>query len=173
MESILGLVFGIIFGSILTLSKVIRYEKQISAVLFKDMTIVKFMLSSIIVGAIGINILNASGLINLHLKPMMFGAILVGGFFFGFGWALTGYCPGTSVAALAEGRVHALFAIIGMIVGSSIFAHIYPNIKFLINFGNIGKVTIYQYFNASPFVIILFLAILALGIFYLFEKNKI
>ncbi|MCS7243670.1 MAG: YeeE/YedE thiosulfate transporter family protein [Candidatus Calescibacterium sp.] len=173
MELVLGLVFGVIFGSILTLAKVIRYEKQVSAVLLKDMTIIKFMFSAVVVGSIGVNVLYQMGLINLHLKPMMIGAIVVGGILFGLGWAMTGYCPGTSVAALAEGRVHALFAILGMLVGSMIFANLYPYLKPIIEFGNLGKITIYQYFNVSPYIIIVILAIFAIGIFYFFETKKL
>ncbi|MCS7165518.1 MAG: YeeE/YedE thiosulfate transporter family protein [Candidatus Calescibacterium sp.] len=173
MEVLLGLVFGIIFGSILTLAKVIRYEKQVSAVLFKDMTIIKFMFSAVLVGSIGITVLYQMGLIELNLKPLALGGIIIGGILFGLGWSLTGYCPGTSLAALAEGRIHAIFAVMGMIFGSLIFANFYSYLKPLINFGNMGKLTIYQALNVSPFVIILILAIFALGLFYFFEKKRI
>ncbi len=173
MNLILGFIFGVLFGSILTLSRVIRFEKQISALLLKDMTIVKFMFSAVIVGAIGINLLNSFGLIELHLKPMMFGAIVIGGILFGLGWSLTGYCPGTAAASLAEGRIHAIFAILGMLVGSAIFAHSYPILKPLLNFGNLGEITIYQYFGISPFVVIFIFALGALFLFIWFEKKKL
>ncbi|MEN3015233.1 MAG: DUF6691 family protein [bacterium] len=173
MEMLVGLVAGIIFGTILTLAGVIRYEKQVAAVLFKDMTIIKFMFSAAIVGAIGINLLNQLGLISLHLKPLALGAIVFGGILFGLGWALTGYCPGTAVAAIAEGRIHAIFAVIGMIIGSALFINLYPYVKPLIDLGNFGKLTIYQVANTSPFLIILLLTIAAGVLFYVFEKNRL
>ena len=46
-EQILGLLTGIAFGFILQRSRVLRYERQIGAMLLQDMTILKFMLSSI------------------------------------------------------------------------------------------------------------------------------
>lgn len=33
-------------------------------------------------------------------KPMNLGAVLLGGAIFGIGWAVMGFCPGTSVGAL-------------------------------------------------------------------------
>jgi uncharacterized membrane protein YedE/YeeE len=60
------------------------------------------MLSSIIVGMIEIFILSDAGLIKLSHKPMNVGAILIGGALFGSGWAIMGFCPGTSVAALVK-----------------------------------------------------------------------
>ena len=50
-----GLVTGILFGFLFQQSHVARYEKQVGAMRLKDMTILKFMLSAIVVGMIGIN----------------------------------------------------------------------------------------------------------------------
>ena len=49
-DQILGLATGIVFGFLLQKGRVLRFEKQIGAMLLKDMTILKFMLSAIIVG---------------------------------------------------------------------------------------------------------------------------
>ena len=53
-EQLLGLFTGVIFGFLMQKARVLRYEKQIGALLFKDMTIFKFMLSAITVGMFGI-----------------------------------------------------------------------------------------------------------------------
>ena len=54
MSLIYGLITGIIFGFFLQKAQVLRYDKQIGALRFLDMAIVKFMLSAILVAAIGI-----------------------------------------------------------------------------------------------------------------------
>jgi len=46
--------------------------------------------------------------------------------FFGLGFLVGGYCPGTSVAGLASGRTEALVTMIGMVAGSLAFAFLYP-----------------------------------------------
>ncbi|MGB5056230.1 MAG: hypothetical protein WBO24_17705, partial [Nitrospirales bacterium] len=75
----LGLVTGVLFGFFLQKGRVLRFEKQIGAMLLKDMTILKFMLSAILVGMVGITLLTDAGLATLHHKPMNVGAVLLGG----------------------------------------------------------------------------------------------
>jgi len=138
----LGLVTGILFGFLLQKGRVLRFDKQVGAMLLKDMTIFKFMLSAILIGMIGIILLSDLEIIKLGHKPMNVGAVLIGGALFGAGWAIMGFCPGTSIGALGEGRWHAVFAVIGMIVGAALYAELYPFFKSTIlawkDFGKIG-----------------------------------
>jgi len=62
----LGLITGIVFGLLLQKGRVLRFDKQVGAMLLRDMTIFKFMLSSILVGMVGINILSDLGIITLE-----------------------------------------------------------------------------------------------------------
>jgi uncharacterized protein len=133
---------GVLFGFLLQNGRVLRFDKQIGAMLLEDMTIFKFMLSAILVGMAGILLLSNFEIITLSHKPMNAGAVLIGGALFGAGWAIMGFCPGTSLGALGEGRWHAVFAIIGMVLGAAIYAEIYPLLKSTIltwkDFGKIG-----------------------------------
>lgn len=129
IDQILGLITGILFGFLLQKGRVLRFEKQVGAMLLKDMTIVKFMLSAILVGMVGIALLNDAGMITLSHKPMNLGAVILGGALFGIGWAVMGYCPGTSIGALGEGRWHAIFAVAGMVAGAALYAELFPLIK--------------------------------------------
>ena len=95
---IYGAVTGIFFGILLQKARVIRYDKQLGALRLIDMTIVKFMLSAVIVAMAGIYALHDIGLVNLHVKSTIIGANVIGGLLFGVGWAILGYCPGTAVA---------------------------------------------------------------------------
>ena len=97
-----GLIAGIFFGFFLQRARVIRYDKQLRAMRLMDMTIVKFMLSSILVSMVGVYTLLDLGLAQLSLKPTILGGNIVGGLLFGLGWGLLGYCPGTAVGALGE-----------------------------------------------------------------------
>ena len=46
---IYGITAGVLFGVLLQKARVLRYDKQLGALRLMDMTIVKFMLSSVLV----------------------------------------------------------------------------------------------------------------------------
>jgi len=143
VELILGLATGIAFGFILQKARVLRFEKQLGALLFKDMTIIKFMFSAIAIGMIGIFILSDIGFIQLSHKSMNVGGVLIGGGLFGIGWAIFGYCPGTAMGAVGEGRWSAVFGIFGMLLGAGIYAQLYPFFKTnVLAWSDLGKVSI-------------------------------
>lgn len=174
MEQLLGIVTGIIFGFLLQKGRVIRFEKQIGALLLKDMTILKYMLSAVMVGMVGIYILNGAGLISLSPKSMNLGGVVIGGALFGAGWAVMGFCPGTSLAALGEGRIHALFGIAGMLTGAAVYAELFPFFKStILSWKDFGKIGLPEVLGISPWIIILLFWIGSLALFRLFEKKSL
>lgn len=172
MDLFLGLVTGILFGFFLQKGEVLRFEKQVGFMLLKDMTIIKFMLTAVLVGMVGIYALNGFGVISLSIKSANVGALIIGGLLFGIGWAIAGFCPGTSVGALAEGRIHVLWAIAGMVAGAAIFAEAYPLLqRTVLTWGAYGKVTLPQVLGISPWLVIVVFIIVGLSAFRLFEKK--
>lgn len=168
---IYGLVTGILFGFFLQKGRVLRYDKQLGALRLMDMTIVKFMLSTVLVAMVGVYLLKDLGLIKLSVKPTNLGANIVGGLLFGVGWGLLGYCPGTSAGALGEGRWDAFWGILGMLVGAAVFAEVYPALKTtVLTWGNLGKITLPQILGVSHWVIVPVFIVGALALFWLFEK---
>lgn len=173
-EQMIGLITGVVFGFLLQKGRVLRFEKQIGALLLKDMTILKFMLSAIIVGMIGIYLLNDFGVIELKHKSMNLGATVIGGMLFGLGWSIMGFCPGTSIGALGEGRWHAVWAIIGMIAGAAIFAELFPFFKqTVLRWKDWGKISLADGLGVNHWFVIIALSIIFIGCFMLFEKKKI
>ncbi len=169
---IMGLVTGILFGFLLQKGRVLRFEKQVGAMLLKDMTILKFMLSAIMVGMVGVTLLADAGVIALSHKPMNVGAILVGGALFGAGWAVMGFCPGTSVGALGEGRWHAAFGITGMLAGAALYAELYPLMKAtVLSWTDFGKIGLPETLGVSPWAVIIVFIAVALGLFRWFESR--
>ncbi len=173
-ELIYGFITGIIFGFLLQKGRVIRYEKQLGALRLIDMTIVKFMLSSIIVAMVGVYLLKDFGLVKLSLKTTVLGGNIIGGLLFGIGWALFGYCPGTAVGALGEGRWDTLWGIIGMLVGAGVFAELYPVLKkTVLTWGDYGKITIPQILGVNHWIIIALFTVGGIILFVWLEKKKI
>jgi uncharacterized membrane protein YedE/YeeE len=172
MTLVYGLITGILFGFFLQKGRVLRYDKQIGALLLQDMTIVKFMLSHIAVAMVGVYFLYDMGIVKLSLKPMIVGAVVLGGLIFGLGWGLLGYCPGTSLGALGEGRTDAIWGIAGMLVGAGIYAEAYPYLqKTVLTWGNYGKITIPQALGVNHWIVIIPFVILTIMLFKWFEKK--
>jgi len=169
---IYGLVTGIFFGFFLQKGRVLRYDKQLGALRLMDMTIVKFMFSTVLVGMVGIYLLKDLGLVKLSIKSTNLGANIIGGLLFGAGWGLLGYCPGTSAGALGEGRWDALWGIVGMLVGAAVFAEAYPALKTtILTWGNLGKITLPEVFGLSHWVIVVMMIFGAVVLFWWFEKK--
>ena len=171
---IYGLITGILFGFFLQKARVIRYDKQLGALRLIDMTIVKFMVSSILVGMVGVYLLLDFGWVKLSVKTTSLGGNIVGGLTFGLGWGLLGYCPGTSAGALGEGRWDALWGILGMIVGAAIFAEAYPMLKkSILTWGDFGKITVPQILGLNHWIVIVILVVCAVALFRFFEKKRL
>lgn len=170
----LGLITGVLFGFLLQKGRVLRFEKQVGALLLQDMTILKFMLSAILVGMIGILLLSNMGMITLSHKPMNVGAVVLGSALFGAGWAIMGFCPGTSLGALGEGRWHAIFAILGMIAGAALYAELYPLFKTtIIAWKDFGKIGLPQTLGVSQWHIVPIFWLVTVVLFYFFEMKRL
>jgi len=162
-----GLITGFLFGFLLQKAQVIRYDKQLGALRLQDMTIIKFMLSTIVVAMVGTYLLKDLGFAKLSIKTTVLGSTILGGLTFGIGWGLLGYCPATSAGALGEGRWDALWGILGMLAGAAVYAEAYPGLKkTVLTWGDLGKITLPQVFGVNHWVII---PIFVMGVFLLFR----
>jgi len=138
---IAGAMFGLAFGFLLQKGGVGKYNVLIGQLLLQDWTVVKIILTAIVVGMIGVSTLHHFAKVNLHIKPTRIGANILGGLLFGVGFALMGYCPGTAAAALGQGSWDALFGMAGLIAGSWMFAELSGWTKRTVeNWGDFGNV---------------------------------
>ena len=151
----LGLFFGVIFGFLLQKGGVAKYEVLIGMLLLEDFTVMKVMLSAVIVGMIGIYALHSAGLVKLHIKPTRYGANTLGGILFGIGFGLSAYCPGTGAAALGQGNFDAIAVLLGLLAGSYLFAEASGWLARTVNrWGDRGELTLDQVLNLKPLVLV-------------------
>ena len=173
-ELAVGLITGIAFGFLLQKGRVLRFDKQVGAMRLQDMTILKFMLSAILVGMVGLHLLADLDVLAFKHKPMNVGGLLVGGALFGVGWAVMGFCPGTSLGALGEGRWHALFAILGMLLGAALYAELYPFLQTsVLSWKDYGKISLADVLGVNPWVVVLLFWAGCLPLFAWFEKKRL
>ena len=147
-----GLLTGIIFGFLLQKGGVTHYEVLIGQLLLTDFTVIKIIVTAIIVGMIGIYYLKSRNIIDLHPKAGSIGSVVIGGLIFGAGFGLLGYCPGTLAGAVGQGNLDALFGgTIGIIVGAGVYARVYPLVKDnILKVGKFNKLTLPEILNIRP-----------------------
>jgi hypothetical protein len=79
----------------------------------------------------------------MKVKELYLLGIVIAGVIFGVGFALTGYCPGTALAACAEGKPDAWVTVTGGLCGALVFAFLFPEVEeHLLAVGRYGPVTI-------------------------------
>ncbi|QDS99491.1 YeeE/YedE family protein [Adhaeretor mobilis] len=153
---LLGLVFGAAFGFLLQKGGVAKYHVLIGQLLLADFTVVKVMLSAVVVGMLGIHLLHHFELVELHIKPTRIASNIFGGLLFGAGFALSAYCPGTGAAALGQGNLDSLAMIGGMIAGSFVFAEASGWISHRVDsIGDKGKLTLHDVLPLSRTLVVL------------------
>jgi len=159
----LGALTGLVFGFLLQKGGVASFNVIVNQFRFVDFTVLKVMMTAIIVGGLGIYGMRAIGMdVAMHIKGTEVLANSLGGLIFGVGMVLLGYCPGTAVAAIGSGSRHAIVGVLGMLVGAAIYAEMYPWVnEHILGVGNIGKVTLAGQMEISPFMILVPLAIIA------------
>jgi uncharacterized membrane protein YedE/YeeE len=173
-ELVYGLITGMLFGFLLQKGRVLRYDKQLGALRLTDMTIVKFMLTSVLVAMVGVYLLKDLGVAKLSIKPTVLGGNIIGGLLFGVGWGLFGYCPGTAVGALGEGRWDTVWGLLGMLTGAAVFAEFYPVLKVsVLKWGDFGKITVAQALGVNHWIVIIVFVVGGILMFRWFEKKAL
>jgi hypothetical protein len=178
-----GLLTGLVFGFLLQKGHVTRYAVIVGQFLLKDFTVLKIMGTAIVVGAIGVWAMRALGWVDtMHIKGAALAATASGAAIFAVGMVLLGYCPGTGVAAVADGSRHAIPGLLGMVVGGAAFAWLYPAIQgnfmkladvtLTLGDKSTDKITLADLAGVSPWVIIVPLALAAAVGFYLMERKR-
>ncbi len=173
-QLVLGLVFGVVFGFLLQKSGVARYEVLMGQLLLTDFTVIKVMLTAIVVGMVGVFTLRAFGLVELHVKPTHYAANFSGGLLFGVGLGVLGYCPGTGVAALGQGNYDAIAGILGLMAGSYLFAETSALVGSTIDkIGSRGRIMLPDLLGMSrASFIALFVPLLVVGLFLIAQLGR-
>ena len=163
---VLAFVIGIGFGFALERAGFGSAKKLVAQFYLTDMAVFKVMFTAIVTAMLGVTFLSWTGFLDLslvYLTPTFLVPQIVGGLVLGAGFVIGGYCPGTSVAAAATGRLDALMLMLGALVGTLLFAEAYPLVKPLHETTAMGAVTIPRFFNLPWGLVVLAVVLLAVG----------
>lgn len=172
LQLFLGLLIGIVFGFLLQKGGVTKYDVILAQLRLLDFTVLKIMLTAVIVTMLGISYLFPKGKIQLHPKSGSLKNAVVGGLIFGVGFAILGYCPGTIAGAVGNGYLDGLIGgMVGIIIGSGIYASMYSTLKKKkwIEDDRFSEVSLFQRMKGNPFKYTLPFALLLAGIMAMLE----
>ncbi len=166
-----ALIFGLAFGFLLQKGGVGKYHILLGQLLLQDWTVVKIMMTAVVVGMVGIFALHHFAKVNLHIKPTKLGSNIIGGLVFGAGFALIGYCPGTGAAALGQGSWDALFGMAGLVAGSWLYAELSGTLKRTVEkWGDRGKLTLAEVLHLPRGASVALMAVLLTGMLFALER---
>lgn len=169
-QILLGLLFGIAFGFLLQKGGVTNYNIIEGQLLLTDFTVLKVMLSAVMVGMIGFHLMKHFGYVQSHAAEGTIGSNVIGGLIFGVGFALLGYCPGTVAGAVGTGALDALFGgMVGLLIGAGIFAELYPSLKGVLMKWPLPVVTVPEFLRLNLWGTIILLEVLMVAFLLVLE----
>ena len=161
MSLVLAFVLGTGFGFFLERAGFGSARKLAAQFYLYDMSVFKVMFTAIVTALLGVTYLGWLGWLDLslvYLVPTHLVPQIVGGLVLGVGFVVGGYCPGTSVASLATGRVDGFVYAFGIGAGTLVYAEVYPAIKDFVNSNDMGQVTLPEVLHL-PWGLIVFVVV--------------
>ncbi|RME50744.1 MAG: sulfurtransferase [Deltaproteobacteria bacterium] len=169
---VVAVVIGIGFGFFLEQAGFGSARKLTAQFYLTDLTVFKVMFSAIVTATIGLFYLTWIGFLDLsqvYLSKTYLVPQTIGGLILGAGFVIGGYCPGTSVVAIATGRLDAISFFLGLFSGILAFGEIFPRIEGFFYTTPMGKVTLPEFFHLSHGLVLFLVVLVALGGFRLSE----
>lgn len=132
MKNILLLLVGVVFGLALTKGEAISWYRMQEMFHFQSFHMFGIFMTAVPAGALGIMLIKRLGVRTIHGEPIMVPekrfhkGIVLGGLIFGFGWALTGACPGPLYALMGGGYSVTIVTFLSALAGTWVFAWLRP-----------------------------------------------
>lgn len=120
---LIGLATGLVFGFALEKSRVFEPGAIVGQMQLRNFLMLKIFLAAVVTGLIALAVLNGVLGVKLSLKPLLLKADIIGGLILGAGIAISGACPGTSLAQVGAGYRDALFVVAGGIAGAMAYGY--------------------------------------------------
>lgn len=166
---VIALLIGMAFGYILEASGFSSSRKLVGVFYGYDFVVLRVFFTAVSVAMIGLLYLDYFGYLNfaqLYVVPTYLNAQILGAVIMGLGFIMGGFCPGTSLTAVAIGKIDGWVFTAGIWLGILLFSEAFPLIEGLYNSGNLGYVTLMEQFGVSPYVVAFVFAVVAVSAFF-------
>lgn len=128
MRTFIYLIIGIFFGIVLFKSEAASWFRIYEMFQFDSFHMYGIIGSALFIGVLGIQLIKRFNIksfygekISFIPKEKGFKRYLVGGIFFGLGWALAGACPGPIFTLLGAGFLPILVVLLSAVLGTYIY----------------------------------------------------
>ena len=166
---VVAFVIGLGFGFFLERAGFGSARKLTAQFYLTDMTVFKVMFTAIVTAMLGLFYLSWAGMVDMslvYLTPTYLLPQVIGGLLLGFGFVIGGYCPGTSVVAVATGRIDAIVFLVGITAGIFVFGEAFPAIQGFVFSTDMGTVTLPELFHLRYGLVLFAVVLMAIGGFY-------
>ncbi|MHB1311041.1 MAG: YeeE/YedE thiosulfate transporter family protein [Gemmatimonadaceae bacterium] len=168
MDLIYALIAGAAMGALIQRVRASSPAMIARNLRLENLSIIKFMATTIAVGAILVYLMSMFTTMHFDIKPTYVVGVLVGGLIFGVGFGLGGYCPGTCVVGAGEGRKDAYWALGGGVVGALLFTLVFNSLVApIMKMADYGKITLADVLHLPAVGVAIGLGALFLGIVYM------
>jgi rhodanese-related sulfurtransferase len=166
---------GTSFGAVLELSGFGDSRKLSGQFYLRDMTVLKVMFTAIITACVLLYLGNSLGVIafeRVYVNHTYLWPGIVGGLIMGVGFIVGGFCPGTSIVALATLKIDGLFFAIGVSLGTLLFSVSVHNFSGFWNSSFMERLTIPEVFEIQNGWVVFGVVLMALAMFYAAELSE-
>ncbi len=124
MKNLKYLIVGVVFGLALTKGEAMSWYRIQEMFQFQSFHMYGIFMTAVPVGALSIFIIRKFNLPTANGQPVIVPikkyhhGVIFGGLIFGFGWALTGACPGPLYAQIGAGYLVTLTTFAAAIIGT-------------------------------------------------------
>lgn len=176
-DLVFALLIGIAFGYVLETAGFSSSRRLAGVFYGYDFTVLRVFFTAGVTAMVGVFVMNYLGWIDISLvyvNPTFLWPAIVGGVIMGFGFVLGGYCPGTSVTALAIGKIDAMVFLVGIFLGITLYGEAFPLIEEFSVSGNLGRLFVFDSLGISAgwfAFLMIAVALIAFGVTAMIEEK--
>lgn len=167
-DSIIAILIGIAFGYVLEASGFSSSRKLAGVFYGYDFAVLKVFFTAAVVALIGVYYMDYLGYLDveqLYVHPLYLWGAIIGGVIMGAGFVAGGFCPGTSLCAVAIGKIDAFVYVGGIMLGVFVFSELYPLFEPIYEGYFYGNVTLEDSLGINPYWFVFIFSIIAIVAF--------